>query len=91
MKRTINKLLCVICAVGTYIMAFMAADIINRGVPFDFISGAAIIICNAAMLYLFIVCGFGLMEQEQPNMHRGKCSVKPDNTDYFDRYFNERE
>lgn len=89
MKKTISRLLCVICAIGTYIMAFMAADIIKRGIPFDFISGLAIIICNAAILYLFIMCCSELTDPKQPEVRRKKCSAKY--TDYFDSYFDDKE
>jgi len=89
MKKIINKLCCVICAIGTYIMAFMAAYIFERGIPMDFTSGIGIIICNAGMIYLFIQCGFDLLGEhdELTIIHDTEVTAEGFGEDYFREFF----
>lgn len=98
MKHAINKLICVICAVGTYIMAFMAAEMFERRIPMDFTGGTAVLICNAAVVYLFIRSGFDLIgENESSRRQRDELRIIHDtditaegfNEDYFDAFFKE--
>lgn len=91
-RKAISKLCCVVCAVGTYIMAFMTADIFKRDIPFDIMSGAAIVLFNITVLYMFIVCGFDLAnltaddEEKEPVITaEGFC------TDFYETYFTDEE
>jgi len=89
-NNTLRKITCVICAVGTYIMAFMAADMFEREIPMDFMSGISIIMLNAAVVYLFIVSGFDIISPPEEEIREvPRVTAEGFDRDYYDTYFRE--
>jgi len=95
-NNTIRKITCVICAIGTYIMAFMAAGVFSGNIPLDLSAGAAVTLCNGAVLYLFIVSGFDLINGDENDLtiiHDNNTEITAEGfcEDYFDAFFTEDE
>ena len=98
MKRKIKifftKINIIACAAGTYIMAFMTSDFIRRDLPFDFVSAGGLIICNMAVLYLFVEAGFDLhkiLEDDEDEYGEDEPTITAQgfNEDFYNAYFKE--
>lgn len=86
----ITKLNVAVCAIGTYFMAFVAADFIRRDLPLDFVSAAGVILCNLMVLYLFIESGFDLnkvLEAEEEPDESPTITAEGFADDFFEGYF----
>ena len=89
----ITKLNVAVCAVGTYIMAFLASDFIKRDLPLDFVSAGGLILCNVMVLYLFIEAGFDLHkvinDTEEPD--EPGITAQGFTKDFFETFFTDKD
>jgi len=94
-KIFFRKLAVAVCAAGTYIMAFMTSDFFRRDLPFDFVSGLGILLCNIIVLYFFVESGSDL-RRDYDDYYEDELTAEvfsPDITaegfseDFYESYF----
>lgn len=89
-KIFIYKLNVAVCAVGTYVMAFLASDFIKRDLPHDFVSAGGLILCNVMVLYLFVEAGFDLhkvLDEDEEDTDEPTITAEGFKEDFFEVYF----